>query len=102
MGGKLVAATQNVTSFEGAPPAKRVAIFVWDSMDQLQPSGFSGVEGKPRDRRQVREIPCVRSRGRHAVSCAQEEDQCRLRAACFSPLDQESGLLEVRIFQPSG
>ena len=36
MGGRLVAATQNVTSFEGAPPAKRVAIQVWDSVDQYK------------------------------------------------------------------
>ena len=33
-GGKLVAATQSVTTIEGAPPAKRVAIGVWDSLDQ--------------------------------------------------------------------
>ena len=36
MGGRLVAATQNVTSFEGSPPAKRVAIQVWDSIDQYK------------------------------------------------------------------
>ena len=35
-GGRLVAATQNVTSFEGQPPAKRVAIQVWDSVDQYK------------------------------------------------------------------
>lgn len=35
-GGKLVAATQSVTTIEGAPPAKRVAIQTWDSLDQYQ------------------------------------------------------------------
>ena len=34
VGGKLVAATQAVHSIEGAPPAKRVSIGVWDSLDQ--------------------------------------------------------------------
>ena len=33
-GGKLLAAGQNVTSYEGAPPAKRVAIQFWESKDQ--------------------------------------------------------------------
>jgi uncharacterized protein (DUF1330 family) len=36
MGGKLVAATQSVTAIEGEPPAKRVAIQVWDSLDQYK------------------------------------------------------------------
>jgi uncharacterized protein (DUF1330 family) len=35
-GGRLLAAGQNVTSIEGAPPTKRVAIQVWDSMDKIQ------------------------------------------------------------------
>jgi len=35
-GGRLLAAGQNVTSFEGAPPTKRVAIQVWDSMEKIQ------------------------------------------------------------------
>jgi len=35
-GGRLMAAGQNVTSFEGAPPAKRVAITVWDSPEKIQ------------------------------------------------------------------
>jgi len=35
-GGRLLAAGQNVTSFEGAPPTKRVAITVWDGMDKIQ------------------------------------------------------------------
>ena len=35
-GGRLLAAGQNVTSNEGAPPTKRVAIQVWDSMDKIQ------------------------------------------------------------------
>jgi len=34
-GGRLLAAGQNVTSVEGAPPAKRVAIQVWDSMEKV-------------------------------------------------------------------
>ena len=34
VGGKLVAATQAVTTIEGAPPAKRVSIGHWDSIDQ--------------------------------------------------------------------
>jgi uncharacterized protein (DUF1330 family) len=33
-GGKLLAASLNVTGIEGTPP-KRVAIQVWDSMDQI-------------------------------------------------------------------
>jgi uncharacterized protein (DUF1330 family) len=36
MGGRVLAAGQNVTSLEGAPPKKRVAIQVWDSMDQIK------------------------------------------------------------------
>jgi len=35
-GGRLLAAGQNVTAIEGAPPTKRVAIQVWDSMDKIQ------------------------------------------------------------------
>jgi uncharacterized protein (DUF1330 family) len=35
-GGRLLAAGQNVTSIEGAPPTKRVAIQVWDSTDKIQ------------------------------------------------------------------
>src|SRR5262249_54842768 len=35
-GGRLLAAGQNVTSLEGAPPKKRVAVQVWDSMEKLQ------------------------------------------------------------------
>jgi uncharacterized protein (DUF1330 family) len=35
-GGRLLAAGQNVTSVEGAPPTKRVAIQVWDNMDKIQ------------------------------------------------------------------
>ena len=33
---RLLAAGQNITSIEGAPPTKRVAIQVWDSMDKIQ------------------------------------------------------------------
>ena len=35
-GGKLVAASSNVTPVEGAPPAKRVAIQIWESTDQYK------------------------------------------------------------------
>jgi uncharacterized protein (DUF1330 family) len=35
-GGKLLAAGQKVTSLEGAPPKPRVAIQVWDSLEQIQ------------------------------------------------------------------
>ena len=35
-GGRLVAAGQNVTAIEGAPPKKRVAIQIWDSLEQHQ------------------------------------------------------------------
>ena len=35
-GGKLLAAGQKVTSLEGAPPKARVAIQVWDSLEQAQ------------------------------------------------------------------
>ena len=35
-GGKRLAASQNVTSFEGQPPAKRVAIQLWESNDQYK------------------------------------------------------------------
>jgi uncharacterized protein (DUF1330 family) len=35
-GGKLIAATQSVTSIEGAPPSKRVSIQHWDSLDAYQ------------------------------------------------------------------
>ena len=35
-GGKLLAAGQNVTSFEGAPPKARVAIQQWESMEKIQ------------------------------------------------------------------
>ena len=36
MGGRFLAAGQNVTAIEGAPPKPRVAIQVWDSMDKIQ------------------------------------------------------------------
>src|SRR2546426_12760089 len=32
-GGRVVAGGQNVTAIEGAPPKKRVALQVWDSME---------------------------------------------------------------------
>ncbi len=35
-GGKVLAAGQNVTSLEGAPAAKRVAVLQWENMDQLK------------------------------------------------------------------
>jgi uncharacterized protein (DUF1330 family) len=35
-GGKRLAASQNVTSFEGKPPAKRVAIQLWESNEQYK------------------------------------------------------------------
>jgi uncharacterized protein (DUF1330 family) len=35
-GGRLLAAGQNVTSVEGQPPASRVAIQAWDSIEKLQ------------------------------------------------------------------
>ncbi len=35
-GGRFLAAGQNVTSIEGAPPTQRVAIQVWDSMEKIQ------------------------------------------------------------------
>lgn len=35
-GGRLLAAGQNVTVFEGAPPGKRVAVQVWDSVEKIQ------------------------------------------------------------------
>ena len=35
-GAKLLAAGQNVVSYEGAPPAKRVAIQLWDSADDYK------------------------------------------------------------------
>ena len=35
-GGKLLAAGQNVTSVEGAPPAKRVAIQLWEDVDKYK------------------------------------------------------------------
>ena len=35
-GGQLLAAGQNVKSYEGAPPAKRIAIQRWDSAEQYE------------------------------------------------------------------
>jgi len=35
-GGRLIAAGQSVTSFEGAPPARRVTISIWDGTDKIQ------------------------------------------------------------------
>jgi uncharacterized protein (DUF1330 family) len=35
-GGKLLAAGQKVTSLEGAPPAPRIAIQQWDSLEKAQ------------------------------------------------------------------
>jgi len=35
-GGKLLAAGQKVTSLEGAPPAPRIAIQEWDSLEKAQ------------------------------------------------------------------
>ena len=35
-GGRLVAAGQKVTAFEGDPPKPRVAVQVWDSMEKIR------------------------------------------------------------------
>ena len=35
-GGRVIGASQKVTPVEGEPPTSRVAINVWDSLDQLQ------------------------------------------------------------------
>jgi uncharacterized protein (DUF1330 family) len=35
-GGKLLAAGQKVTSFEGDPPKPRVAVLVWESLEKAQ------------------------------------------------------------------
>ena len=35
MGGRFLAAGQNVTAIEGAPPKPRVAIQVWDSLEKV-------------------------------------------------------------------
>jgi uncharacterized protein (DUF1330 family) len=35
-GGKLLTAGQNVTAVEGAPPAPRIAIQQWDSLEKMQ------------------------------------------------------------------
>ena len=35
-GGRFLAAGQNVTSIEGAPPKPRVTIQVWDTMEKIQ------------------------------------------------------------------
>jgi uncharacterized protein (DUF1330 family) len=35
-GGKILAAGQNFTAFDGAPPKSRVVIQQWDSMEQIQ------------------------------------------------------------------
>jgi uncharacterized protein (DUF1330 family) len=35
-GGKILAAGQNVTALEGAPPTNRVAIQQWDSLEKAQ------------------------------------------------------------------
>jgi uncharacterized protein (DUF1330 family) len=35
-GGKLLAAGQNITAFDGAPPKSRVAIQQWESMEKIQ------------------------------------------------------------------
>ncbi|HYL24186.1 MAG TPA: DUF1330 domain-containing protein [Burkholderiales bacterium] len=35
-GGKLLAAGQNITAFDGAPPKSRVAIQQWESIEKIQ------------------------------------------------------------------
>ena len=35
-GGRLLAVGQNVTAFDGAPPAKRVAIQQWESLEKIK------------------------------------------------------------------
>jgi uncharacterized protein (DUF1330 family) len=35
-GGRQLAGGQNVVSFEGAPPARRIALTVWDSNEQIR------------------------------------------------------------------
>ena len=35
-GGKLLAAGQNITAIEGAPPAKRVAVQQWASVEEIK------------------------------------------------------------------
>jgi uncharacterized protein (DUF1330 family) len=41
-GGRLLAAGQKVTAFEGDPPKPRVAIQVWDSLEKIQAWRNSG------------------------------------------------------------
>jgi len=35
-GGRILAAGQKVTAIEGAPPKPRVAVLLWDSMEQIR------------------------------------------------------------------
>src|SRR5438045_6632762 len=35
-GGKILAAGQNITAIEGAPPASRVAVQQWESMEKIK------------------------------------------------------------------
>ena len=35
-GGRTLAAGQDVTAIEGAPPKRRVVVMVWDSLEQVQ------------------------------------------------------------------
>src|SRR6266508_1366187 len=49
-GGRLLAAGQKVTAIEGAPPKPRVAVQVWDSMENIQ--AWRNSPGRSPERRQ--------------------------------------------------
>ena len=50
-GGQTLAAGQEITQIEGAPPKRRVVIAKWNSLEQLQAwRNSEAVQGRPEDR----------------------------------------------------
>ena len=67
-GGRVLAAGQNVTPIEGTPPKGRVVIMQWDSLDQIKAwHELGAIQGRPEDRRQIRDLPDLRCRGPEAI-----------------------------------
>ena len=56
-GGRILAASQEVTAIEGTPPKRRVAILVWQSLEQVRAWRNSAQYKEDRKIGQVRDLP---------------------------------------------
>ena len=66
-GGKVLAAGQNITVIEGAPPKARGDPAVGQHREDPGLAQFCRVQGNTQDRRQVRDLPLLRGRRRGAA-----------------------------------